>query len=328
MLFISIMSKHSQTLDPAGALSALNLNLLPALDALLRERNVSAAARRVGVSQSAMSHSLAKLRLALGDPLLVAAGRQMAPTPRAESLARSLPPLLSALHAALVQPESFVPKLATRAFRIATFDLFEFTILPDLVAYLQEHAPGVRLHIERIDERAGRRLADGELDLVLGGDSMDMPSSAMRRTVYRDPFACIVRSDHPSVGSRLTLKRYLALDHVLISVEGRADGIVDRVLAAKQESRHVALRLPHFSTAALSIQRTDMVCTLARSVAERARDLYGVRVLKPPIDLPPATVVAWWPRQHQEDEAHQWFRALLLDGDALSPGLRKLASAS
>ncbi|MFK8003439.1 MAG: LysR family transcriptional regulator [Polyangiales bacterium] len=321
------MSNHSQSLDPAGALSALNLNLLPALDALLRERNVSTAARRVGVSQSAMSHSLAKLRLALGDPLLVAAGRRMAPTPRAESLARSLPPLLAALHAALAQPESFDPKLATRAFRIATFDLFEFTILPDLLVYLREHAPNVRLHIERIDERAPQRLADGELDLVLGGETMNMPSSAMRRTVYRDPFACIVRADHPGVGSRMTLKRYLALDHVLISVEGRADGVVDRALAAQQKSRHVALRLPHFSTAALSIQRTDMVCTLARSVAERARELYGVRVLKPPLELPTSAAVAWWPGQHQEDEAHRWFRTLLLDGDALSASLRRLASA-
>lgn len=327
MLFIPIMSNHSQSLDPAGALSALNLNLLPALDALLRERNVSTAARRVGVSQSAMSHSLAKLRLALGDPLLVAAGRGMAPTPRAESLARSLPPLLAALQAALALPESFEPKLATRAFRIATFDLFEFTILPDLLVYLQEHAPGVRLHIERIDERAPQRLADGELDLVLGSETMNMPASAMRRIVYRDPFACIVRADHPNVGSRMTLKRYLALDHVLISVEGRADGVVDRALTAQEASRHVALRLPHFSTAALSIQRTDMVCTLARSVAERARELYGVRVLKPPLELPTSAAVAWWPRQHQEDEAHRWFRRLLLDGAALSANLRRLVGA-
>lgn len=318
------MSIRSQTLDPAGALSALNLNLLPALDALLRERNVSAAARRVGVSQSAMSHSLAKLRVALGDPLLVAAGRRMATTPRAESLARSLPPLLSALHAALVQPESFEPERTSRTFRVATFDLFEFTILPDLLVYLQEHAPGVRLHLDRIDERVGQRLIDGEVDLVLGGGNMVMPSSVMRRTIYRDPFACIVRADHPKVRSRLTLKRYLELDHVLISVEGRADGIVDRALQVQNKSRHVALRLPHFSTAALSIQRTDMVCTLARSVAERAAELYGVRVLRPPIELTPATAIAWWPRQHQEDEAHQWFRSLLLGGDALSPHLRKL----
>lgn len=323
MLVIICTSKRSQSLDPAGALSALNLNLLPALDALLRDQSVSAAARRVGVSQSAMSHSLAKLRIALDDPLLVASGRRMAPTMRGESLARALPPLLSALYAALVETESFDPKRSTRIFRIATFDIFEFTILPDLLAHLREHAPGIRLHIERIGRDVGQRLADGEVDLVLGGGNMEMPASSIRRTVYRDPFACIVRADHPKVGKRLTLKRYLELDHLLISVAGRVDGAVDRVLA-DNKSRRVALRLPHFSTAALSVQRSDMVCTLARSVAEQASALYGVQVLKPPLALPSAAAVAWWPRQYQDDRAHQWFRTLLLEGDALSPSLRRL----
>ncbi|MFT5357944.1 MAG: DNA-binding transcriptional LysR family regulator, partial [Polyangiales bacterium] len=175
MILIACMSSRSHSLDPAGALSNLNLNLLPALDALLRDRSVSAAARRVGVSQSAMSHSLAKLRIALGDALLVSTGRSMAPTVRGEALARSLPPLLSALHAALVQAESFDPKRSTRIFRIATFDIFEFTVLPDLVSYLRDHAPGVRLHFERIGRDVGQRLADGEIDLVLGGNNMEMP---------------------------------------------------------------------------------------------------------------------------------------------------------
>ncbi len=325
MLLMCYMSKDSQSLDPAGALSSLNLNLLPALDALLREQSVSAAARRVGVSQSAMSHSLAKLRVALNDPLLVTSGRRTVATPRGNSLARALPPLLAALHSALMAEESFDPLRATRIFRIATFDIFEFTILPDMLAHLRQHAPKIRLHIERIDDRTGQRLIDGELDFVLGGDMMKMPSSAMQRTIYRDPFACIVRADHPAVGKRLTLKRYLELDHLLISLEGRAEGVVDRALSTKQMTRRVALRLPHFATAVLAVHHSDMVCTLARSAAERARTLYGVRVFKPPLPLPAPTAVAWWAPQHQRDEAHRWFRRILVEGHALSGALRRLA---
>lgn len=317
MLFTCDMSNRSQSLDPAGALASLNLNLLPALDALLRERSVGRAARRTGVSPSAMSHSLGKLREALGDPLLVAAGRQMVATARGEALAQALPPLLSSLESLLLRDEAFDPKRSSRVFRIATLDVFEFTLLPDLLCHLRKHAPNLRLHLERIDDRSGKRLIDGELDFVLGGNTMAMPGSAIQRTLHEVPFASIVRGDHPLVKTRLSLKRYLELDHILVSLEGRAQGVVDRALEAQGKSRRVALRLPHFSTAALAVQRSDMVCTLARSAALRARELYGVRVFKPPVELPPVSAVAWWSPRHQQDPGHLWLRRSLMKGKGL-----------
>lgn len=305
-------------------LRALNLNLLPALDALLRERSVSAAARRMGVSQSAMSHSLAKLRGLLDDPLLVATGRGMVATPRGEELAAALPPALASLHQVLAGPAAFDPRATQREFRIATFDYFEITTLPDVLRYLRDHAPGITLSVERMDSRSVDRLVHGDIDLILGAEAMPMPAGLMQRMLYRDPFAVMVRADHPRVKSRMSLARYTELDHVLVSVEGRARGAVDRALAERKLSRRVSLRLPHFSTAALAVLHSDMACTIASTVAYRAKELYGVRVLPPPLELPRAGIIAWWPRQHQDDPARRWFRDVILGGAAVSPRIRKL----
>ncbi len=312
--------------DERVGLGQLNLNLLPALDALLRERSVSAAARRMHVSQSAMSHSLAKLRLLLGDPLLVASGRAMALTPRGEQLADELPQALAALQRALDQPQPFAPKTSTHVFRIATFDYFGFTTLPEVLTYLQRHAPGINLHIERLGPDSTQRLVDGKIDFILGAESMQMPSTLMHRFLYRDPFSVIARAGHPQVNKRLSLERYLALKHVLVSVEGRT-GLVDRVLDKRDLSRDVALVVAHFASAALAVSASDMVCTIASTVAHRAKQLHGVQVLSPPLELPSAGLSAWWPRQHHNAPASQWFRSVFFDGTALSPQLRKLIRA-
>ena len=306
------------------SLATINLNLLPTLHVLLEERSVGAAAARMGVSQSAMSHSLAKLRTLVGDKLLVAAGGGMVATPRGEQLAVELPPLMAALQAMLAEAQPFDPRSARRRFRIATYDYFEFTTLPDILGYLRSHAPGIGLDVERLDGRSIRRLVAGELDFVMAGQSSSMPSTLRQRTLYRDPFAVIVRKDNPLLPGRLTLKRYTELEHVLISVAGRASGVVDDALAKLKQRRHVALRLPHFSSAALAVMHSDMICTVASTVAQRAKELYGLRVLTPPLALPRTAVVAWWPQQHQQDPGSIWLRDVLFSGSALSSNIRKL----
>ncbi|MBO6934461.1 MAG: LysR family transcriptional regulator [Deltaproteobacteria bacterium] len=309
--------------ESLASLRGLNLNLLPALAALLQERSVSGAAARMNVSQSAMSHSLAKLREVLDDPLLIPAGRTMAPTPRAERLASSLPPLLSELGRALTAPVEFDPETAELQLRIATFDYFELAMLPELLAFLARHAPGIRLSVERFEPRSVQRLVAGEIDFVLGGGTMPMPAVLMQRTLYRDPFRVIVRKDHPNVRGRLSLERYVELDHLLVSIEGQALGAVDRALAAEGRERRVALRVPHFAAAPLVVRGSDMICTIAGTIAERAKELHDLRVLRPPLELPEAEIIAWWPRQHQRDPARRWFRERLFGGAMASPWVRK-----
>ncbi|WP_394829232.1 LysR family transcriptional regulator [Pendulispora albinea] len=304
---------------------AMNLNLLPALEALLVEGSVGAAARRLHVSQSAMSHSLAKLRAVFGDPLLVPEGRGLVPTPRAVQLLARVPRALDGLAQAVTEPEPFDPKSAQRTFRLATVDYFELTMLPHVLSYLAANAPGIGLEIERVTPKAVASLASGDIDLALLGASFPgAPAGLRKMTLYRDPFAVIARSDHPAIGRKLDLATYVALGHVLVSIEGRRDGVVDRALAKLGKTRRVVLRVPHFVSAPLAVLSSDCICTIARSVAHRARELFGLRVMAPPLALEAAEVVALWPRRHDGDPARRWFRKLFVAGHAAPPNIRAL----
>lgn len=294
----------------------INLNLLPALEALLATRSVSEAARRTHVSQSAMSHSLARLRETLSDPLLVPTGRRLVLSPRAARLAATLPVALDQLAAALAPGKPFSAATTHRTFRLATLDYFEVTVLAEVMAYLRDHAPHASVWIERLSPATPAALLAGELDLALGGEaSLPRATELARQPLHDDPFAVIMRPGHPAARSRtLSLATYLAYPHVVVTVEGRADGAVDRALASHGARRQVTLRLPHFATAPLAVQHSDALCTIASSIAARARELYGLVVRAPPLALPSPTIVAVWPHRLEEDEGGRWFRSLFLEG--------------
>lgn len=306
----------------------LNLNLLPALAALLRTRAVGRAARQVGVSQSAMSHSLAKLREAFGDPLLVAQGRSMVLTPRARELALSLPPALERLRESLAATDAFDPATATTTFTIATVDLFELTALRSLLGYLARHAPGVRLRIERLGPSTFEALRDGDVDVVIGGAGPPASAGLRRVVLFREPFKVIARSDHPGLGRRLTLASYLAYDHVLVRFEGREVAAVDRALASLGHQRRVGLSVPHFVAAPLAVAGSDMLSTVSSSVAAWGQSLLGLRLFDPPFELPAAPVSLWWAAAHDTDPARRWFRELLCRGDAAPPAIQRMIRAT
>ncbi len=295
---------------------SINLNLLPALEALLVEGSVGGAARRVHISQSAMSHSLAKLREVFGDPLFVASGRAMVRTAVAERLAVELPAALDRLGDAVTPPAPFSAKTSRRVFRVATFDYFELTVMPDLLAHFSRHAPNVGLEVERFSAAHLPSLATGEIDLALLGES-SLPMTGLRKVpLFEEPFAVIVRPDHPRVRRKLDLETYLELGHVLVSIEGRRDAAVDRALQKIGRTRNVVVRVPHFTAAPLAVLRSDHVSTIARSVALRAKELFGLRVLPVPLPVPAPLVVAYWSRRTDGDEGALWFRNLLIANHA------------
>jgi DNA-binding transcriptional LysR family regulator len=311
----------SPSLDPR----AINLNLLPALEALLETRSVSAAARRTHVSQSAMSHTLSRLRAVLGDPLLVPEGRALVLSPHAQALLARLPEALDRLGEALAPRERFDPRTTRRTFRVATLDYFELVILEDVMAHLAAHAPHASLWVERVSTATLPALAAGEIDLALVGEaSLPRLPTLARAELFRDPFAVMMRPGHPLARARtLTLDRYLSYPHVVVTVEGRVDGAVDRALEAHGRARHVSLRVPHFATAPLAILGSDALSTIASSVAARAHALYGVVVKAPPLTLPSANIVAVWPRRLEADEGARWLRSLFVDGTLRPRGLRR-----
>ena len=316
----------SHPLMSPAHLSERELRLFLVLDAVLEERSVTRAAARLGVTQSAVSHSLRELRARMGDPLLVRAGNELKPTPLAQALRPDLRLGLNALERLLTHEPSFDPATSTRTFSLATPDHPQFTVIPSFVARLRQVAPGVNIRIRAIGPGLPDELASGRLDLVLAGAEMghalDLDRDAMRTRVISEPFRCLLRRGHPALERELDLATYVALPHVLVSTGGGDTGIVDDALAELGLQRRVAVTVPSFPAAAYIAASSDLVATLPLAVVEKAAQL-DVELRPPPLDLPRANAYLWWHARFQKDPGHAWWRHVLVE--ALAPFRRDSA---
>jgi DNA-binding transcriptional LysR family regulator len=297
-------------------LSGVDLNLLAVLDALLSERNVTRAARRLGLTQPATSHALNRLRALFSDPLLVRGTGGMIPTPLAEQLAVPLRRGLLELQQVVQLDLGFEPARSTRAFAVATADYPQLTGLPRLLAHLSEEAPSVNLAIVPLGASLAARLESGELDLVLSGaeteENLGLDRRLMRTLIIRDSFVCATRHDHPGIRTGLDLETFVTWPHLLVSLTGRGSGIVDNALSSLGRSRRIAVRIPHFSGAPSLLARSNLIATLPKAMADYGTRLEQLRLFEPPLALPRAEVYLWWHERVQYDPAHAWFRAALL----------------
>lgn len=288
-------------------LSAVNLNLLVAFDALLAERHVTRAARRLGVTQSALSNSLHKLRALFDDPLFVRAPRGVSPTPRAVALGPHVREGLARLELALGAP-GFDPKTAQRSFIVAASDFVQLVVLPRLVDELAAEAPGIR-----IDVRGWGRhvvpdtLARGDADVAIGYFG-HVPDRHHRAQLFEEPFACIVRRGHPLVGKRLTAKTWAQIPHVVVSeAPDHAPTQVDRALAKVGLRRTVALRVSHFLVVPSIVASSDLSAAIDRRVALAFK--LPLAVFEPPVPLPRGKVTMVWHERADNDPAQAWLRS-------------------
>lgn len=303
-------------------LSEINLNLLLALEAILAEKSVSRAAKRIGVSQPAMSQSLRHLREMFDDALLVRDRGNYVLTPAAERLALPLRQAMLALQRVLDGLEQFDPATARRRFVLAAGDYVAITLLPPFLERASAEAPGVDIDVKPVDpRRVWEPLATGEVDIVLG-TALDPGSDFAQQLLYTDGFACLVRRDHPEVQGSLDLARYTSLPHALISPRGEGSSVVDTALQALGHSRRIALRVPYFLAAPLVASRSDLILTAPRHVAEAFAATHPLQLLEPPIALPTFDVVQVWHQRYQDDAAHQWLRRTLA---ACSPAAARTA---
>jgi DNA-binding transcriptional LysR family regulator len=297
-------------------LESLDLNLIVALDALLEERSVTRAAERVGITQSAMSHALGRLRELTGDALLVRAGGAMVPTARAEGLGAPIRRALEEIRGALRSPAAFVPATARRKIAISTSDYGEIVLLPRLVARLRREAPGIDLRLTSFVEDASGVLGAGSTDLVIAPlRSRDEAGGVRTRKLFNESFVCVVRRGHPLTQKPLTLARFAAADHALISPRGRDGSFVDDALARVGLARRVVVTVPHFLVAPHLVASSELVLTLAARVAAILAEPLGLTVLRPPkeLRLEGFTISALWHERTQQDPAHAWIRGLLAE---------------
>lgn len=296
-----------------------DLNLLIALDVLLAEGSVAGAARRLGLSASAMSRTLSRLRAVTGDPLLVRAGRHMVLTPYAEEI-RERTQNAAFEARAVLRPSSTVLNLSTleRTFTLRSNDGFVVAFGASLIAAVAAVAPKVCLHFAPKPEKSAKSLREGRVDLeisVLG----DMGPEIRLQTLFRDRFMGIVRKGHPlAQETAMTAAQYASFGHVVVSRREGHRGPVDIALAELGLERRIAAVVPGFSAALAVAQASDLVALVPSSflinqpVADREGFAATLHVFELPVKTREITISQMWHPRSEVDPAHRWLRQLVL----------------
>ncbi|GJD64710.1 LysR family transcriptional regulator [Methylobacterium frigidaeris] len=295
-------------------IGSFDLNLLKAFDALYAERHVTRAGLRIGLSQSAMSGTLTRLRELLADELFVRTPSGMRPTARADDLAGPVADALRLVRGAL-QADGFEPATAERAFTVAMSDYAAFVLLPPLLARLGVEAPGIDLRVRGMFGRgeAVELLDSGEANLAVGVP-VEASARILTRPLLREGFACIARRGHPAFAAGVNLETFVAVPHLLVSPEGDGPGLVDRKLAELGLKRRVVLSLPQFLVAPFIVAESDLVATLAVRVARRCADFgVGITVHEPPVVLPDWPLALMWHRRADAHPATAWLRDVIAE---------------
>jgi DNA-binding transcriptional LysR family regulator len=291
----------------------IDLNLLRVFDAVLRERGVTAAAARLGLTQPAVSNALARLRALFGDALFVRTPGGMDATPFARGVAEPVRQALALLESALAHGPGFEPAHSTRAFRFYMSDLGQVEFLPPLVERVQREAPGVRLEAVASDlEHIGDALGSGALDLAVGFLPALGPP-VQRRALFRDPYVCLMRADHPAIEKKLTRKKFLEASHVLVTYRGGGHRVIEEALERAGVARRIALRVPHFTVVPMVLARTDLILTLPARVARVYERQGNFKALTPPLPMPPAEVAVHWHERFEADPGNRWLRQQVID---------------
>lgn len=292
-------------------LSTVDLNLLKLFEALVRERSVTLAGLRLGLSQPAASRALGRLRTMLGDRLVVRGKLGLELTPRGETLAGPVSRLLDDARG-IVSPAVFDPASATGRITIAAHDHLSLMVLAGLIARFERHAPALSLHIAQPVGDNVRLVEQGAADLALGIFET-LPGSLHRRGLYTDSLVCVVRSDHPGAADGLSLERYVSLRHVTVTISGVGESAVDLALSTLGLTRHVALRVPHFLAGAMLVADSDMVLTLPSRLARLLAKRLPLALLDLPLQVAPLSPAMIWHERFHGDPAHVWVRQQLVD---------------
>ncbi|MFG3286188.1 LysR family transcriptional regulator [Streptomyces sp. NPDC048111] len=288
-----------------------DMNLLPALDALLRAGSVAGAAAEMRVSASAMSRTLGRLRRVVGDELLVPCGRGLVLTPRARELQPRVEAALAGALAALRPPQKLELGALEREFRLRSNDAAAVIFGPALTERVMREAPGVRLRMLPEGDENPADLRD-RVDLDIGQMGR-LPHDVRTEPLGAYHYAAVVRADGPHAAERLTPERFAALPHVTVTRRGRVFSVVDEQLAELGLSRDVLATAPTYTAACVFALRSDVLALVPREFAHEAARAMPLAVLDIPLTLPATPYVQAWHIRLDADPAHRWLRGALAE---------------
>jgi DNA-binding transcriptional LysR family regulator len=287
-----------------------DLNLLPVLVRIYEHGSVSAAAAHLGMSQSAISAALAKLRLKYGDPLFHRVGHGMQPTVRMRALIEPLREALSGVDSTFSSEQEFNPKTTEQTFTFAMSDVGEMVFMPKILRRIRQLAP--RASVRSVAASAAqieRGLETGEIDLAVGYFPDLRDKSFAEKHLFYHHFVCLLRASHPITAPTLTLAQFLSLEHAVVYGAGRTYEIFERFLRAKKIQRRVALQTPHFMTIPFVISQSDLIVTVPHAVGVFVKNVHmDIRIAQPPIRTPRIDLKIHWHRNFQRDPKNKWLR--------------------
>jgi DNA-binding transcriptional LysR family regulator len=310
--------------------NSLDLNLLRVFDTLIEERSVTRAGERLGLSQSAISHALSRLRYALNDELFVRMPDGMRPTVRAAEIAPRLREGLLQLQLAL-GPTEFDPARTQRRFTIACTEYAGTVLVPRFMARLRALAPNAELRIRPSNMGVAEALLAGRIDLAIGSFRR-VPEPFVHEPLFRETRVWVLGGEHPAAQGELTLELLASLSHLIISATGEDEhavdgyvsdhglerlvmrselGLLEGALAARGLHRVIRLMTPHFHAALAVVSQSDMAAPLPRRLAAAFADQYRLKLFDPPYPSPPFDIMALWHRDHGEEPAIVWLRRVL-----------------
>jgi DNA-binding transcriptional LysR family regulator len=293
----------------------IDLNLLLVFEAVLETKSTTLAAAHLGLTQSAVSNALNRLRSALGDPLFVRTSEGMLPTPRASEISLPVKDSIERIRAALGHAPEFDAQHSSRTFRVFMSDVGQMVLLPQVLAHVMVEAPEVTLETVQATTLRQREAAmsSGEVDLAVGY-FQDFEGPFHGQSLFREHYVCVVRADHPLVGDELTLEQFAALRHAVYHPSGgghnHQEQAIDAAIAALGVRRHVTLRAMHFLGFTRMLRSTDIITTLPSRLAAACAAMTPVRIFKPPLEIPTFEIAQFWHKRFHQDPGNRWLRRL------------------
>ena len=292
----------------------VDLNLLVILDALLNERNVSRAGQRIGLSQSAMSAALARLRDVFSDPLLVRVGRGLTLTRNAEALVVPLREVLMQIEQTLLQSRDFDPKTDQRTFSIAASDYAVLVLLAPFIRVLSVEAPNITVHLLPRSPHAAGMLQSDQADIVIEPRSImgevDFPFAPLAS----DRWLCAIdANNHPTITDKMTMEQFLELPHLVYGIgSDRQLNLADQHLHQIGVERRIEVTVESFLLVPFLIQGTRLISFVLERAARVLATIPAIKMLDPPMELPDIHETMYWHSRHTTDAGHRWLRERLI----------------
>jgi DNA-binding transcriptional LysR family regulator len=293
--------------------SSIDLNLLSVFQEVYRERQISGAARRLGLTQSAVSNALARLRRTFGDELFVRTAHGMQPTPLAQQMAEPIGAAMAQVALALSQRSRFEPGTSARRFTLAMTDVGEVYFMPVLIERCRALAPGVEIASRRANPLSLKDdMETGRVDLAIGAFE-EVSEALYQRQLFRQAFVSMFRKGHPLGKGAVDLARFVQATHLIVDAAQSPYDRINALLEKAGVGAQARFRVPHFTAVPYIVATSDLVVTVPQKLAESAAAPFGLKWIEPPLALPTLQTNVFWHRRFNHDPGIQWLRGLIAD---------------